>query len=140
MPTQKTSRELLLAALNSHEPDEVERCVSTARLTSECVPVLAQLLEEDWHFRHEDIARSLQALKDPVAIEALFRTAQRKFPYLDYDDSTALARKCIWALADIGSPALEKLEILGKSADAEVAAYALERLEHWNDELHRKGH
>lgn len=110
------------------------------RVDLDVVPTLVELLRARWHTRHEDTARWLQQLRDPRAVDALFETAFSKFPYLEYDNSYALARKCTWALADIGTPeARAKLEELARGADAEIAGYAQRRLDHWDSELKRKG-
>ncbi|WP_276482571.1 hypothetical protein [Paraflavitalea pollutisoli] len=67
------------------------------------VGVLNQLIAEDWHCKHEDMALLLQSAKSPSSIEALYYTAIRQPLYLSYDDSYALARKCIHALGDINT-------------------------------------
>lgn len=106
----------------------------------ETVSVLAALLDSDWHHKHEDIVRELQSLKNPTSIDVLRKTAERKFEYLEYDNSEALARKCTWALADIGTArAKAALEELSLSFDKTVADCAVERLVHWESESARKG-
>ena len=103
-------------------------------------PVLAALLLEPWHHQHEDIARTLQKLRIASTAGALAEAARVKHEYLAHDDSHALARKCTWALADIGSTeARAHLEGLAKDADSEIAGYAQERLDNWQSELGRKG-
>ncbi len=93
------------------------------------VPVLVQLFAEDWHHRHEDIALAFENLKDPRAIEILYQTALREFEYLKYDNSEALARKCTWALARIGTvEALDKLRLLANCEKPVVCAFARKRL------------
>jgi len=102
--------------------------------------VLTKALLLPWHTRHEDLAHALQELKDPASVNALANAAMTKHPYLEYDNSHALARKCTWALADIGThEARARLEELARSADDVVASYAQRRLERWEDELPRKG-
>src|SRR4051812_74499 len=94
----------LVRAAGSRDPDAVERAVSQAfrqGLAPDFVPVLVDLLGMPWHFRHEDVARALQELKDARAVEPLYRAASACHGYLDYDDSFSLARKCVWGLADI---------------------------------------
>jgi hypothetical protein len=55
--------------------------------------------------------------------------ALTKHEYLAYDDSTALAVKCIWALHDIGTAdAIEKLKLLADSAAGAIRQNACERL------------
>jgi HEAT repeat protein len=108
--------------------------------SDDLAPVLAQALEEPWHELHEDIARTLQLCRDPRTVPALARGARTKHPYLAHDDSHAFARKCIWALADVGTPeAHAHLQELAQEADPEVAGYARRRLTRWNEERERKG-
>lgn len=55
----------------------------------------------------------LQGFKAPESVDAIYTTIFSHFEYLDYDDSFALARKCIHALGDINTAySREKLELL----------------------------
>jgi hypothetical protein len=82
----------------------------------------------------------LQDLRVPETVEALARAAVIGFDYLEYDDGHAFARKCCWALADIGTKeAYARLESLAAHPDATVAGYAQKRLDNRRDELARKG-
>jgi hypothetical protein len=109
-------------------------------ITPNVASLLAALLLEPWHHQHEDIARALQELRVPSTAGALARAALVKHQYLAHDDSHALARKCTWALADIGSSeARAHLENLAQDADPEIAGYAQKRLDDWQRELNRKG-
>jgi hypothetical protein len=93
------------------------------------VDVFCELLRADWHFSHEDIAFLLQRTKDPAAIECLFECAQMELPYLSYDDTRQLARKCIKGLAFIDSPAARgKLEELTSHSNTVIADYAKKEL------------
>lgn len=104
------------------------------------VPLLSEILGEEWHISHEDIVLFLQQLKDNRATPILLETAQRKFEYLSYDDSYPLARKCTWALADIGTVDSKNALIeLSTNKDLVIAGYAQKRLDNWNHELIRKG-
>jgi ubiquinone biosynthesis protein UbiJ len=104
------------------------------------VPTLIGLLRSTAHTRHEDLARWLQDLRDPRAVEALYAVALTKHEYLAYNNSYALARKCTWALADIGTEsANEKLCLLAGCDDVEIAGYAQTRLARWSEEMGRKG-
>lgn len=101
---------------------------------------LASALEGTWHTRHEDVVNALQELRDPGTVDALFRAATIRHEYLEFDDGRALARKCTWALADIGTAeARSKLTELADGPDEIVAAYAQERLARWDAEAGRKG-
>ena len=127
-------------AFSNHESDAVEKAMChEIRPDDDCTEILCKLLECDWHLSHEDITLALQRLGDPKAIKVLRRVAERKFDYLEYNNSEALARKCTWALADIGTPeAKAALEEIVKLPDEVIASYATERLESWQNELHRK--
>lgn len=119
---------------------DVLKLVVAGRVDIDVVPTLVELLLARWHTRHEDTALWLQQLRDPRAVDALFETAFSKFPHFEHDNSYALARKCTWALADIGTPeARAKLEEIARRADEEIAGYAQRRLDHWDSELDRKG-
>lgn len=84
---------------------------------------------ESWHYRHEDIASLLQDAKSPTSIDALNKAVMTKFGYLDFDDSYALAVKCIWALGEIGTPeAMDKLTKLSKSDNKIIRDNAINQL------------
>lgn len=95
----------LESALSSRNPKQVEFAVNDAFpvLHSVHVPALIALAEAPWHERHEDIVRALQILRSPEAVGALERTTLSNHEYLANDNNYALARKCTWALADIGT-------------------------------------
>lgn len=100
---------------------------------------LTTLVEAPWHRRHEDVVRAIQQLQCASAVPALERAALAAHDYLNYDAFFGLARKCTWALADIGTPeARSALERLAQSSNPQVAAYAGKRLDRWQDELARK--
>lgn len=111
-----------------------------AGLSIEAGPTLVKILSEDWHSEHEDIVRWLQKIKYPLACETLFSAATKQFSYLDYDECFGLARKCTWALADIGtSEAKAFLLILAEDSNPYIARYAKKRIDNWDNELARKG-
>jgi hypothetical protein len=59
---------------------------------------------------------------------------------LHYDEFFNVARKCTWALADIGTPeAHAKLQLLAKNENPMIAQYAQKRLDGWEREMSRKG-
>jgi hypothetical protein len=140
---QRAALGRLLATFETRDPDEVEDALAEIELSKGDPAIgaaLVQLLEAPWHMRHEDIVLFLQNMRYAPAVDALERTAHATHSYLDYDEVFALARKCTWALADIGTPAARAaLERLSRSDNPDVAAYALKRLNCWNDELPRKG-
>lgn len=93
-------------------------------------PILCGLLGRDDHARHEDVAKTLQDLRDPGTVECLFTRVGRRLEYLEYNDNTALACKCIWALHDIGTPdAIDRLRQLAHDPREEVSREVAARLE-----------
>ena len=112
---------------------------ATFGFTAAHVLPLCQLLRADWHCRHEDIVSTLQRLKDPRAVDALYEASFVSHSYLDYDEFYGLARKCTWALADIGTPdARAKLQSLAAVENALIAEYAQQRIDNWDNEQNRK--
>lgn len=135
-----TTPDDLREAIRRQDPDLVEDVLSSLELSAGVLPELILLLTASWHYRHEDVAGALQRLKDPAAVAALYEAAHMKHEYLSYNDSHALARKCTWALADIGTPeAKARLEALAGEPDTTVAGYAQRRLDRWDEEITRKG-
>ena len=130
-------------ALLSREPYEVEKSLMPLYQLSEIgefINDLIELLNEGFHFKHEDIVRLFQEAKDPRTCQILKETTFKKFGYLNYDDSFGLARKCIWALADIGtSEAKNFLKEISETSNDIISKYATKRLENWDNELQRKG-
>jgi hypothetical protein len=123
----------LINAYNEKNADDVEYSLMLIYkfnlITEEYVDILCKLLECDWHYKHEDIARTLQVLRSPISIESLYKTALTKFEYLEYDNSYALSRKCTWALGDINTDeSKRKLEMLAGSDDEEIRGYAIKQL------------
>ena len=129
-------------ALSTHNAGLVESAVNQASsvLHPIHVPALILLAEAPWHQRHEDVVHALQLLRSPVAVGALERAAFSTHEYLAYDHNYALARKCTWALADIGTPeAQQALARIANCDDLTIAGYAKKRLDNWKEELPRKG-
>lgn len=90
---------------------------------------LCELLQSDWHTKHEDIAMLLKDIEDPSTVDCLYHAVESKLDYLDYDDTYQFARKCIKALSAIGDDnAIDKLRILTSSKIGEIAAYAKKEL------------
>ncbi len=120
----------LESALARRDATALGRLVSTAASLGWSVqwaPVFAKLLVERWHSLHEDLASALQDLREPSTIDALFAVAHDAAPYNDVDDGRALARKCVWALHDIG--ARDHLRRLAATAgDAETRGHATNKL------------
>jgi HEAT repeat protein len=135
--------ERLSNGATSQDSDKIQLAITSAfqiGLRPEFVPKLLDILVLPNHISHEDIVSYLQQLKDRRAVDVLYRTALTSHPYLDNDEFFGLARKCTWALADIGTPeALTKLKLLASVENPSVASYAQKRIDSWQEELHRKG-
>lgn len=108
--------------------------VFTYELFSEnYLDVLNNLILCDWHEQHENIAMLLQRLKSPKSVDYLYNAVNKKYSYLEYDDSYALAVKCIWALGDIGNEeAKEYLKKLLTSENEIIVENAKKQLERKN--------
>lgn len=131
----------LQIAMDNHDGGAVEDALTQCykEESAAYIDLLVELLLADWHTRHEDIALEMQRLRSPITIPALKTTSLRKFAYLDYNNSHALARKCVWALADIGTMhAKSELAEIADCEDDVVAEYARKRLDKWELELARK--
>ena len=143
MVTAGEIRSQLLEAIAARDADAFELALNSAfraDLPGDLADVFAEALLMPWHHSHEDLAGALQDLKDPRSIDALFKAAHSRHDYLDYDEFYGLARKCTWALADIGTlDAKERLQQLARSPNATITGYAQKRLDHWQEELSRKG-
>lgn len=124
--------EILDETLLSRRGDDVESILAIAQhfeaITAAAVPLFCRLLLADFHACHEDIARYLQSLRDPRSITALYEACFLDLPYF-WDHGDALARKCTWALHDIGTPeAFDRLKALTSHPRDSVVAFALKRL------------
>ena len=139
----KLALRLLEEAIQAQSPDDLEAALtigSAFGFSEAHIPPLCELLGANSHFSHENIVSILQGLKAPQAVSALYKAALTAHPYLDYDETFGLARKCTWALADIGTPAaLEKLGLLVANENPRIASYAQKRIENWDRERERKG-
>ena len=129
----KLGFDLLVDASQRRDSDDLEDAMAvcfTFGFGAAHFPVLIELSDAQWHSRHEDMITALDSYQSAEAVDA-FKRATKWIPnYLDYDESRALAKKAIWALARMDNPkgwaALEKLT---ESADALVRDAATEKLE-----------
>ena len=140
---KKGTFSILQKTVEQKDPDGFEEalraCFPMQHWDGVC-ELLAEALVADWHFRHEDIALAIQDLKCACAVEALEHRAASNPDYLEWDENHALARKCTWALADIGSDAAKQaLERLSKSDILVVRGFAQKRIDNWHLEISRKG-
>jgi hypothetical protein len=129
-------------ALESRNGDKIDGALLAAfqvGLRPEFVPSFIGLLDLLGHHSHEDIVSGLQQLKDPRAVDVIYQAAFVNHEYLAYDEFFGLARKCTWALADIGTgEAFAKLELLAASNNPVIAGYAQKRIDNWQKERDRK--
>ena len=136
-------REPLESAIRQQSADLAESAVYQAfkvGLHPIYVPCLVILADAGWHLRQEDVVRALQQLRGPDAVDVLERAAFSIHAHLAYDEDFGLARKCTWALADIGTPEAQRaLTRLASCDNAVIAVYARKRLDNWQNELNRKG-
>lgn len=138
----KLASRLLENAYHARDGDELE-CALTVGFVFGFAPehakILSHLVEADWHIRDEDVVGALQTLRAPEAVVGLERCTYSVHEHLAYDGFFGLARKCTWALADIGTPdAREALTRISNCANPIIAGYAKKRLDNWEKELNRK--
>lgn len=134
---------ILEDAMLSRNPDDVDCALYMAGfvgLPASLIPFLIRILEQPWHRSHEYIASLFQDLKAPETVDVLYRTALTGNQFQPWDDSYVLARRCTWALADIGTPeAYSRLQLLSKYEIREIARFARKRIDNWQQEISRKG-
>lgn len=95
------------------------------------VPILNQVLLEDWHYKHKDIVDLLSKYHDNSSTQSLYLAAQMHLEYFNYDETNSLASRCIYALSFIGTQdAINALRLLSNNTDIQIAHYAKNRLEH----------
>ena len=139
---QQSAVAAMYDALGAMDAEAVEYAVIMAWQVGlhECMtPVLNALSEAEFHTRHEDVVRALQVVGNVSSVGALERVAHAKHECLSYDEVFVLARKCTWALADIGtSEARAALERLSQSSEPLIGEFAQKRLVNWGAELGRK--
>ena len=98
----------------------------------ECVQ---SLVGATWHRSHEELIRLLQDWRNPGSVDALCIAIKLKplFHYLEYDDYGAFYKKCLWALASIGTEdAFAAIKMHANSdipALREQAAYRMGKLQ-----------
>jgi hypothetical protein len=139
--TDSTLRKALTAAIHAEDGRAFSAAFSLTHqrgYTADLAPFFATALVAGWNYCHEDLARALQLLHDPSTVDALSCAATMALAYAD-DDGDAFARKCTWALADIGTDAAQdRLRALANQP-APRGGYAQRRLNRWTAELPRKG-
>ncbi len=140
--TQAETLQKLEAASRSGAENDIEAALSDllySGYSADFVPVFIALLPRQNHSGHDAIVSALQHLRDPRAVDALYEAALVKYPNED-DAYLGIARRCTWALADIGTPeARLRLEMLAAHSNALTVGYAKKRLDNWDREHARKG-
>ncbi|CAL2105580.1 conserved hypothetical protein [Tenacibaculum sp. 190524A02b] len=90
--------------------------------------VLLKILNEDWHYSHEDIVEVLDLIKDPRSIEPLYKLIIED----DEDEMKSLSKKCMYALRSINNAdSINKLKLLEESDEEiirENASFLLEKI------------
>jgi radical SAM superfamily enzyme len=129
--------DLLREALSNADSEKVEVGLivgnSANCFSNKSASLLCELLQQDWHYKHEDIAALLKEVGDQTTVDCLYKAAQFQFDYLDYDDTYQFARKCIKVLSFIGgSKALEKLNLLTNVPSPQICAYATKEIHRQN--------
>jgi hypothetical protein len=129
----KLSLNILEEAERTKSADEVRYGLligSRFGISPDHLEVLRRLSNADWHTEHEDIVMALNELRDRRAVDDLYQAAVKLYPYLEYDESHALAVKAIWALGNLKDPAAdERLRWLAKSDEKIVRSEALNQLQ-----------
>lgn len=122
---------LLRDAIDRKDGDDVEAALVVCfvfGVAPDHLELLVQLASADWHCRHEDVAKALDALRAPEAVEALYQLTQWVPGYLSWDEDRGLARKAVWVLAKTPGPEAEQaLQLLLDDPDKRVRAYAAKR-------------
>ena len=100
-------------------------------LPKSTIPSMHRLMVELWHTSHGEMVRLLQRWRDPASVAPLQEVIHLKprLGYLDYDDYGALYKKCLCALAAIGTPeAVCAIEQCAASGDPVLREQAIDRL------------
>ena len=98
--------------------------------SKEAIGLLNHLLLLRNHQCHEDIAISLQRLRDPSSIPNLAAAIEQDFDFYAWDEGKAFVRKCMWALGKIGTDqAWSEIEQFSKAQDPVIARWAKEQLD-----------
>jgi HEAT repeat protein len=124
--------QLLRQAVQDRDRDDVEFALIVCYkfgFEADHLDLLLQLADADWHRRHEDVVTALGNLKDPRAVDALYRATQSAPEYL-IDDGAELARKATWALGKIpGTEADSALSRLTESSEEQIRKTAIKQIE-----------
>lgn len=134
-PHQSSSqrvRDVLIEAIQSHDAEEVgilDGIICGLGYSEEHLPLLATLFRQEWHYNHENMVQLLEDFQSDEAIEALAWAAQVRLKYLEYNNSEALARKAIYALARMpGQQARETLQRIADTSHGQRREWAKRKM------------
>jgi hypothetical protein len=123
----------LIAAIQSKDVDALRKAIWDLNQDPAFASSLAQILVEDWHDSHEDIAFELGLMGDPGSVGALAKATTIRFDYLiRWGNLHEFQRKCAYALARIGTiESREALEELARNEDPYIRGCGEEGLQSW---------
>ena len=131
-------------AVESRNSEDLELiCLLRGLLNASLVPGTREqqirtceiLCNQDWHILQEDIMRELQSFAAPSSVVPIQSAISLKprLAHLTYDDYGSFYKKCLWALAAIGTEeAISAIASYVTSSDnalAEEAVYRLNRIQ-----------
>ena len=92
--------------------------------------LLNELILCGWHRQHENVASALDEIRSPISVEFLYKAILLKHDCLAWDENFAFERKCVWALAKIGTlEAKEKLNQLKNCDNELISGWAKKRIQ-----------
>ncbi len=113
--------------------------LDTSKLTElEEIELEKKMFKYQWHHLHDILATHFQNRRHPSTAKFLFESVlSQKIPEFEYKP---VSRKCIWALADIGTEeAKDYLKQIANSEEETLVGFAKKRLDNWEQEKTRKG-
>ncbi len=125
---------LISLAHRTHDGDIVEASLAMGFIfgfPERFIDEVHRLIPLQWHTRHEDLIGLLQDWRSPDSLPTLVLAIDQKplLKYLEYDDYGAYYKKCLWALAAIGTA--EAKSVIRKYTDStlpELRKEAVSRL------------
>lgn len=124
-------------AIEKKDSEQVEFCIIVIRVfeleLSHFTLIFNILILEDWHYKHEDIARFLQQIKSETSViplsKAIFSLPKYLLKYGELNEYYPFEIKCIWALYSIGNKqAIEIIKTLTNHSNKIIAECAQERI------------
>ena len=92
--------------------------------------LLNKLILCGWHRQHENVASALDEIRSPKSTKFLYKAILLKHDCLAWDENFAFERKCVWALAKIGTlEAKEKLNQLKNYDNELISGWAKKRIQ-----------